>query len=142
MCEVDGAGAVYFAQRRKYQDDLQLMEEHAGYRFLYSGSQAMPLEIVVGAVVGAAAASAVTSESMRRKLRQGAVYGLAGLLVAYDKVAALTQGAVDGARQVVKEASEHPATSGAASTNGATSTNGAATNGTVPTPTPVTAPPG
>ena len=101
----------------------------------------MPLEIVVGAVVGAAAASAVSSENMRRKLRQGAVYSLAGLLVAYDKVTSLAQGAVDGARQVVKEASEHPATSGSPSPNGAASPNGTAANGTAPTATPVTAPP-
>jgi len=62
----------------------------------------MPLEIVVGAVVGAAATSAVSSPVVRQKLRKGAVYGLAGLLVAYDQVTALGQGVVHGARQIVK----------------------------------------
>ena len=64
----------------------------------------MPLEIIVGAVVGAA----VANEPVRRKLRQGLVYGLAGVLVAYDKVAHLTQSAVKGARQVVNENKDVP----------------------------------
>jgi hypothetical protein len=90
----------------------------------------MPVEIIVGAVVGAAAATAVKSESFRAKIRRAAVLGLAGLLIAGDKIAALTKGAVDGARQVVKEAEEqrvapaaNPTANGAAdnfTNNGAT----------------------
>jgi len=66
----------------------------------------MPLEIVVGAVVGAAATSAVTSPPLRKGLRKGVVYGLAGLLVAYDHVSAMAQGVVQGARRVVKSEDE------------------------------------
>jgi hypothetical protein len=57
----------------------------------------MPLEVLVGAAVGAA----VVSSPVRKQLRKGMVYGLAGLLVAYDKVSALSQGVVKGARNVV-----------------------------------------
>jgi hypothetical protein len=96
----------------------------------------MPLEIVVGAVVGAAAVSAAQSESIRNKLRKGAVYGLAGLLMAYDKVTAMTKGAVDGARQVVQEAGDQRVAPASAATS-----NGAATNGTVKSPTPATSAP-
>jgi hypothetical protein len=66
------------------------------------GAEIMPMEIVVGAVVGAAAASVVSSPPVRQKVRTGVVYGLAGLLVAYDHAAALTQGAIKGARRVVR----------------------------------------
>ena len=45
----------------------------------------MPLELIVGAVVGAGLAS----EPVRKTLRKGLVYGLAGALIAYDKVAAI-----------------------------------------------------
>lgn len=100
----------------------------------------MPLEIVVGAVVGAAAVSAAQSENVRNKLRQGAVYGLAGLLMAYDKVTAMTKGAVDGARQVVKEAEEQRVAPAAAATSNGAATN-ANTNGAVKSPTTATAAP-
>jgi hypothetical protein len=69
----------------------------------------MPLEIVVGAVVGAAAASAVNSPPIRQGVRKGVVYSLAGLLVAYDHASSLAKGVVQGARQVVKS-SAHPET--------------------------------
>jgi hypothetical protein len=59
----------------------------------------MPLEVLVGAAVGAAAAS----EKVRKVVRQGVVYGLAGVLVAYDKVAAVGQGALKGARGTVAD---------------------------------------
>ena len=70
----------------------------------------MPLEIVVGAVVGAAAASAVKSPPIRQGVRKGVVYGLAGVLVAYDHVSKLAQGVAHGARQVVKSATPGTAT--------------------------------
>jgi hypothetical protein len=58
------------------------------------------------------------------------VYGLAGLLVAVDKVAAVTRGAVEGARKLAAEAGGQaaPAANGApAATNGTpAATNGAA----------------
>jgi hypothetical protein len=73
----------------------------------------MPFELIVGAVVGAAA----TTKPVRRVVRQGVVYGLAGLLVAYDKMAALTSGVVDGVRQAAAtppEALQAPAPAGQA----------------------------
>jgi hypothetical protein len=96
----------------------------------------MPLEIVVGAVVGAAAASVVNSPRVRHKVRKGAVYGLAGLLVAYDQAAALAQGAVQGARRVVRtqDAADHAPESAPAA---------AAPPAAAPAPEPAhTAPPG
>jgi hypothetical protein len=88
----------------------------------------MPLEIVLGAVVGAAATGAVASEPIRRKLRRGLVYGLAGVLVAYDKVAALTQSAVHSARQVVSEAGDRAAEASANKAPGAGPTVSAESN--------------
>ena len=44
----------------------------------------MPLELIVGAVVGAG----LVSEPVRKALRKGVVHGLAGVLTAYDAVAA------------------------------------------------------
>jgi hypothetical protein len=52
-------------------------------------------EVAAAAVVGAA----VASPSVRKVLRRSAVYGVAGVLVAYDKVAALAQGVFRGVRQ-------------------------------------------
>jgi hypothetical protein len=43
--------------------------------------------------------AAVTSSSVRKVVRRGVVYGLAGGLIAYDKVAAVASGVVRGARQ-------------------------------------------
>jgi hypothetical protein len=57
----------------------------------------MPLELIVGAAVGVAAAS----PNIRKVLRQGMVYGLAGALIAYDRVAAMTH-------KVKKEAASQP----------------------------------
>jgi hypothetical protein len=45
----------------------------------------MPLELLIGAAVGAG----LTSTPVRKTLRKGVVYGLAGALVAYDKVTGL-----------------------------------------------------
>jgi hypothetical protein len=46
----------------------------------------MPVELIVGAAVGAA----VASPTIRQKVRRGVVLGLAGVLVAYDKMAKVT----------------------------------------------------
>jgi hypothetical protein len=54
----------------------------------------MPGEFIIGAVVGVAAAS----KKIRSAVRSGLIYGLGGLLVAYDKVVAGARGAVQGAR--------------------------------------------
>jgi hypothetical protein len=62
----------------------------------------MPLELIVGAAAGAA----VASPPVRQRLRQGLVYGLAGLLVAYDKVAAVASGVVQSARRAVASSGE------------------------------------
>jgi hypothetical protein len=55
----------------------------------------MPLELIVGAAVGAAAAS----PKIRGAVRRGMIYGLGGLLVAYDKVSAMAHEAAQGARK-------------------------------------------
>jgi hypothetical protein len=78
----------------------------------------MPLEVIVGAVVGAAATSAVTSDKVRNTLRRGLVYSLAGVLVAYDKVTSMTQSAIQGARKAVTEAGQQPVVAEATETNG------------------------
>jgi len=52
----------------------------------------MPLEILVGAVVGAGLASS----PVRKSLRKGLVYSMAGALKAYDKVASLATEARKG----------------------------------------------
>jgi hypothetical protein len=61
----------------------------------------MPLELIVGAAVGAAAAS----PSIRKAVRRGMIVGLGGLLVAYDKVATLAHDAAQGARKGLAQAS-------------------------------------
>jgi hypothetical protein len=97
----------------------------------------MPLEIVVGAVVGAAATSAVSSAPIRKGLRKGVIYGLAGLLVAYDQVSAVAQGVVHGARRVVKSEADKPAEAPAAEAHAAP------THAATPeAPVAVSAPPG
>jgi hypothetical protein len=45
----------------------------------------MPVDFIVGAAVGAA----VASQPVRQAVRQGLVYGLGGILVAYDTVTAM-----------------------------------------------------
>ena len=75
----------------------------------------MPLEVLVGAAVGAAVASA----PVRKQLRKGMVYGLAGLLVAYDKVTALSQGVVKGAKDVVANARDEKKEAAPAAADGA-----------------------
>ena len=69
----------------------------------------MPVELIVGAAVGAAAAS----PRARNVVRKGMVYGMAGLLMAYDKLASVTSGIVKGARQGITGASEAAPAQGA-----------------------------
>jgi hypothetical protein len=84
----------------------------------------MPLDLLVGVVVGAAAAS----PGVRNAVRQGLIRGLGSLLVAYDKVAAVAQEAAKGARKGAAaagtQATPPAATTG---TNGAPAQTGAAT---------------
>ncbi len=68
----------------------------------------MPVEFIVGAAVGAV----VASTRVRRVVRRGLIYGVGGVLVAYDKVAAMAQ----GARQSVRDAAAAPATTEPAAT--------------------------
>jgi hypothetical protein len=70
----------------------------------------MPLELIVGAAVGAAAAN----PTVRKTIRQGMIRGLGGLLVAYDKVAAFAHEAAKGARNGAAAADTKPATATAA----------------------------
>jgi hypothetical protein len=44
----------------------------------------MPAEFIIGAAIGAA----VASTSVRKAVRRGLIYGVGGVLVAYDKLAA------------------------------------------------------
>jgi hypothetical protein len=53
----------------------------------------MPLELIIGAAVGAG----LVSDKSRKTIRKGLVYGLAGALMAYDKMVALAA-EVRGAR--------------------------------------------
>lgn len=80
----------------------------------------MPFELIIGAAVGAAA----TSQKVRKAVRKGVVYGLAGALIAYDKTASFASGVVHHAR---KSDAAEPVHNGAAAT-GATETPGAETN--------------
>jgi hypothetical protein len=56
--------------------------------------------------VAVAVTAAVASPSVRKVLRRGVVYGLAGLMIARDKVAAVASGVAQGARQAVAEAEQ------------------------------------
>jgi hypothetical protein len=76
----------------------------------------MPVELIVGAVVGAAAAS----PKARSVIRKGIVYGLAGGLIAYDRLARFrgpfrsapenTGSEEPGAKPQVQESQPEPAT--------------------------------
>lgn len=54
--------------------------------------------------VAVAATAAVMSPRARRVLRRGAIYGIAGTLVAGDAVAAAARGVREGARQAAASA--------------------------------------
>jgi hypothetical protein len=54
--------------------------------------------------VAVAVTAAVASPPVRRVLRRGIVYGLAGLLIARDKVASLAGSVAQGARKMTQSA--------------------------------------
>jgi hypothetical protein len=60
----------------------------------------MPVEFIVGAVVGGAA----VSRRVRQAVRKGLIYGVGGALVAFDKMAAMAH----AARQSVRPAAAAP----------------------------------
>jgi hypothetical protein len=66
------------------------------------------LEPEVGVAV--AATAVIASPRLRGWLRQGLVYGLAGMLIAGDAIAAAARGVGRGAQEVAAEASASPAT--------------------------------
>lgn len=72
--------------------------------------------------VAVAVTAAVASPPVRRVLRQGAVYGLAGLMMAGDKLATLARGAAQGAQNLASSAGNAAHTAG----------NQAATSSTAP----------
>jgi hypothetical protein len=89
----------------------------------------MPAEFIIGAAIGAAAAST----RVRQSVRQGLIYGVGGILLAYDKLSA-------GAQSVAKSARDAAV---AARQGSASSTNGSSTTSPEPSPPlrPVTATP-
>lgn len=64
----------------------------------------MDTDDILNPVVGAAVAitAAVFSPPVRRVVRRGAVYGLAGVLIAGDAISSFTQGVSRGARQATQ----------------------------------------
>ncbi|MBV9125289.1 MAG: hypothetical protein JO112_18180 [Planctomycetes bacterium] len=65
-------------------------------------------EVGVAMAVTAAVTAAVASEPVRKAMRRGAVYGLAGLLIAGDKIAALARGVAQSAQQAAAGTSAAP----------------------------------
>jgi hypothetical protein len=61
-------------------------------------------EVGIAIAVAAAVTAAAASPKVRHVMRKGVVYGLAGLLVAKDKVTAAARGAAGSARQVLASA--------------------------------------
>ena len=56
--------------------------------------------------VAVAITAAVAAPPVRKALRKGAVYGLAGLMIARDKMAALAHNAAQGAQDLASSAAE------------------------------------
>lgn len=56
--------------------------------------------------VAVAVTAAVATPGVRKVLRKGAVYGLAGLLMAGDKISELAKSAADKAQHMMPEAAE------------------------------------
>jgi hypothetical protein len=56
--------------------------------------------------IAVAVTAALAAPPVRRLLRQGAVYGLAGLMIAGDKISAVTRSAAAGAQNAVSSARE------------------------------------
>ncbi len=82
-------------------------------------------EVGVAVAVTAAVATVVASPKVRHAARQGAVYGLAGLLIAGDRIAGMARSAARGAQNAagsVRERMAHSAAEPAdATTEAATS---------------------
>jgi hypothetical protein len=78
----------------------------------------MPVEFIVGAVVGGAA----VSRRVRQALRKSLIYGVGGALVAYDKVAAMAHG-VRGSVHRATAPPENVTANGPVSPNTASETN-------------------
>jgi hypothetical protein len=70
-------------------------------------------EVAVTAGIAAVVTAAVASPRVRKLLRQGAVYGLAGALIAGDKIAAAARGATQTVRQAAGGPTGQAATSAA-----------------------------
>jgi hypothetical protein len=70
----------------------------------------MPAEFIIGAAIGAAAAST----QVRKAVRRGLIYGVGGILVAYDKLAAGAHAVAQGAREAAAGSKD----GGAAAANG------------------------
>jgi hypothetical protein len=80
----------------------------------------MPAELIIGAAIGAAAAST----RVRQAVRRGLIYGIGAALVAYDKVAAGVHAVARSARQATtgaKDGQAAPAEGAAATSPGANS---------------------
>jgi hypothetical protein len=71
-------------------------------------------EVAIAIGVTAAVAAAAASPTVRRVMRKGMVYGLAGLLIAKDKVTGMASRAATSVRQAVASV-RAPAEGGAAS---------------------------
>jgi hypothetical protein len=77
--------------------------------------------------IAVAATAALTSPKVRRVLRQGLVYGLAGVLRAGDAVSAAARGAAQQASATAQSVSEEAQTQAAAPRRRATPRAGGAT---------------
>jgi hypothetical protein len=76
----------------------------------------MPADFIIGAAIGAA----VASTNVRKAVRRGLVYGVGGVLVAYDKLAA----GAHAFGQSVRQAAAATKGASAAQTNGTPEANG------------------
>jgi hypothetical protein len=65
----------------------------------------MPAEFIIGAAIGAAAAST----HVRKAVRRGLIYSVGGVLVAYDKLAAGAHAVAQSAREATAAAKERAA---------------------------------
>jgi hypothetical protein len=73
----------------------------------------MEPEVGLAVAVTAAVTAAVAAPPVRKAFRQGAVYGLAGILMAGDKIAAMARSVKQGAQQAAASAestTQQPAT--------------------------------
>jgi hypothetical protein len=66
----------------------------------------MPAEFIVGAAIGAA----VASTQVRKAVRRGLIYGVGGVLVAYDRLAAGVHAVAQSAREATASAKDSSAT--------------------------------